>query len=79
MSKKLMIGVAIGALMVSGALAQSPTALSSSRSSPPAAADKTGGKADFVTSQKPDQWLASKFTGCQAAAAAECDRRATRR
>jgi len=59
MSKKLMIG----ALMVSGALAQSLTPLSSSSSSPPAAADKTGGKADFVSSQKPDQWLASKFKG----------------
>ena len=63
MSKKLIVGAAVGALMVSGALAQSPTPLSSSSSSPPAAADKTGGKTDFVTSQKPDQWLASKFKG----------------
>jgi hypothetical protein len=27
------------------------------------ASDKVGGKADFVSSQKPDQWLASKFKG----------------
>src|SRR5262249_26420934 len=25
--------------------------------------DKQGGKPDFVTSQKPDQWLATKFRG----------------
>jgi len=63
MTKKLMIGVAIGALMVSGALAQSPSSPSSS--SPPAAAQSqpAAGKADFVASQKPDQWLASKFKG----------------
>ena len=63
MTKKLMIGAAIGALMVSGALAQSPSSPPSSSSSPPAAAQQSGGKADFVTSQKPDQWLASKFKG----------------
>jgi sporulation protein YlmC with PRC-barrel domain len=63
MIKKLTIGAAIGALMVSGALAQSPNPPSSSSSSPPAAADKAGGKADVVTSQKPDQWVASKFKG----------------
>jgi len=63
MTKKLMIGAAIGALMVSGALAQSPGSPSSSN--PPAAAQSqpAGGKADFVTAQKPDQWLASKFRG----------------
>ena len=63
MTKKLMIGAAIGALMVSGALAQSPTPPSSSSSSPPAAAQQGSGKADFVMSQKPNQWLASKFRG----------------
>jgi sporulation protein YlmC with PRC-barrel domain len=65
MTKKLMIGTAIGALMVSGALAQSPSTPSSSSSSPPVAAQSSSGagKADFVTSQKPDQWLASKFKG----------------
>ncbi len=63
MTKKLMIGAAIGALMVSGALAQSPNSPPSSSSSPPAAAQPSGGKADFVTAQKSDQWLASKFKG----------------
>jgi sporulation protein YlmC with PRC-barrel domain len=63
MIKKLMIGAAIGALVVSGALAQSPTPPPSSSSSPPAATQPSGGKADFVISQKPDQWLASKFKG----------------
>ena len=61
MSKKLMIGAAIGALMVSAALAQAPSTPMSSPSSPTAAA--SAGKADFVSSQKPDQWLASKFKG----------------
>ena len=64
MFKKLMTSAAIGALMVSGALAQSPSA--SSNSTKPSAAMQTpqsSGKADFVMSQKPDQWLASKFKG----------------
>jgi sporulation protein YlmC with PRC-barrel domain len=61
--KKLMIGAAIGALMVSGALAQSSNSPSSS--SQPAVAQSTqgGGKADIVTAQKPDQWLATRFRG----------------
>lgn len=65
MIKKLIIGAAIGALMVSGALAQSPNSPPSSSSNPPAAPQSAqgAGKADFVTSQKPDQWLASKFKG----------------
>lgn len=73
MGKKLLIGAAIGALMVSSALAQSPSSPSSSPASPPAArspatppaaADKSASdKADFIMSQKPDQWLASKFKG----------------
>ena len=65
MTKKLMIGAAIGALMVSGALAQSPGSQPSSTSSPPAAASGSGGKADFIASQKPDQWLATKFRGTE--------------
>jgi sporulation protein YlmC with PRC-barrel domain len=65
MTKKLMLGAAIGALMVSGALAQSPTSPASSSPSPPAAAQPSGGKADIVMSQKPDQWLASKFRGTE--------------
>jgi len=67
-TQQLTLGAAIGALMVSGALVQSPTSPPSS--TPPAAAQSqpsTGqastGKADFVASQKPDQWVASKFKG----------------
>jgi sporulation protein YlmC with PRC-barrel domain len=75
MSKKLLIGAAIGALMASTALAQAPSSPSSSSSSPPAAApaspsatapaQPSSGKVDFVTSQKPDQWLATKFKGTE--------------
>jgi sporulation protein YlmC with PRC-barrel domain len=65
MTKKLMLGAAVGALMVSGALAQSPTPPTSSSPSPPAAAQQRGGNADIVMSQKPDQWLASKFKGTE--------------
>jgi sporulation protein YlmC with PRC-barrel domain len=66
MTKTFMIGAALGtslgALMISGALAQSPNAPASS--TPPAAAStSSSGKADLVTGQKPDQWLASKFKG----------------
>jgi sporulation protein YlmC with PRC-barrel domain len=63
MMKKLMIGAAVSALMVAGALAQAPKPPSNSTPRPPAAALPTGGKADFVTSQQPDQLLASKFKG----------------
>jgi hypothetical protein len=64
--QKLTIGVALGALMVSGALAQTPPSPSAPPASPPSAtapAQPSAGKADLVTSQKPDQWLASKFRG----------------
>lgn len=69
MTKTFMVGAAIGALMVSGALAQSsPPSNPPASSSPPAAASPSSsmpasGKADMVTAQKPDQWLASKFKG----------------
>ena len=70
MTKKLMIGAAIGALMVSGgASPQSPSSppvelqLRRPPHRPPAPSQASAGKADFVTSQKPDQWLASKFKG----------------
>jgi sporulation protein YlmC with PRC-barrel domain len=74
MRKTLLIGAAIGALMVSGALAQAPNSPAGSSSNPPAAAapakpstaapaQPSSDKADFVASQKPDQWLASKFKG----------------
>ena len=63
MTKKLMLGAALSALLVCGALAQQPAP--SPNSNPPAAAqnDKAAGKLNFVTSQKPDQWLASRFRG----------------
>lgn len=95
MMKKLMLGAAMSALMLSGALAQGTPAPSTppspappAASSPPAAekpaampdkpaaampdkpatGDKAAaadekGKPKFVESQKPDQWLASKFKG----------------
>jgi sporulation protein YlmC with PRC-barrel domain len=66
MIKRLMIGTAIGALIATGAIAQSTSPTSPSPGgSPPAATapSSSSGKADFVTSQKPDQFLASKFKG----------------
>lgn len=71
MTRKLMIGAAVSALMVSGALAQSPQSPSSSpapsatppASAAPSASQPSSGKPNFVMSQKPDQWLASKFRG----------------
>ena len=64
--KKLMISTALSGLMFSAALAQAP-------SSPPSATDQTKQPSmsqpapaiapNFVASQKPDQWLASKFKG----------------
>lgn len=75
MLKKLMISTALSAVVATAAFAQSPTSPSSpsspSSSSPPPAAQpqssgkasESSGKANFVTSQKPDQWLASKFKG----------------
>ncbi|HEX3440790.1 MAG TPA: PRC-barrel domain-containing protein [Pseudolabrys sp.] len=64
MMKQVTLGAAIGALMISGALAQSPNAPAGSTSSPPAATSiSSSGKADLVTTQKPDQWLATKFKG----------------
>jgi len=71
MTKKLMLGAAVGALMVSSAFAQSPTPSSPSASSPPAASSSsspsasmpTAGAAEVIASQKPDQWVASNFKG----------------
>ena len=62
MMTKPMIGAALGALMVTGALAQSPSPPPPANPAPAAAAQPAG-KANFVTAQKPDQWLASKFRG----------------
>src|SRR5215471_2330816 len=66
MLKKLMISTALSAVMVTAAFAQSPNtpaSPSASPSPPPAAQSQDGGKNNFVTSQKPDQWLATKFKG----------------
>jgi sporulation protein YlmC with PRC-barrel domain len=59
MLKKLMLSTAVSAVMVTAAFAQSP----SSSNPPPAAQSQASGKANFVTAQKPDQWLATKFKG----------------
>jgi sporulation protein YlmC with PRC-barrel domain len=60
--KKLMLGTALAALMLSGAFAQAPT---DPNASPPAASksEATSNNAQVVASQKPDQWLASNFKG----------------
>jgi sporulation protein YlmC with PRC-barrel domain len=67
MTKTFMLGAAISALMVSGALAQSPPSASTPASPPaassPSSSTPASGKADIVSSQNPDQWLASKFKG----------------
>ena len=70
MVKKFMIGAVITALLASGALAQSskaPVGSNPPATTPNAApqASANAGKADFVLSQKPDQWLASNFKGTE--------------
>ena len=66
MLKKLMVSTALSAVLATGAFAQSSSPPSSS-SPPPAQASspatETSGKMNFISSQKPDQWLASKFKG----------------
>ena len=71
MLSKIMAAAAVSALALTSAMAQTSTSPSSS--SPPAAAvpatpapsasASTSGKANFVTTQTSDQWLASKFKG----------------
>jgi len=73
MLKKLMMSTALSAAVATAAFAQTPSSPSSSGDtpatksesySPPAAKPEEGsGKMSFVSSQKPDQWLASKFKG----------------
>ncbi len=75
MLKKLMISTAIGGLMTAGAFAQavdtkpidspakSPPAATAPASTAPAATTGSGSSAQFINTQKPDQWLASKFKG----------------
>ena len=74
MLKKLMVSTALSAVLATAAFAQS-TSPPSSSSPPPAQAsspanetsgkmnNEMSGKMNFVSSQKPDQWLASKFKG----------------
>ena len=62
MLKKLMMSTALSAVMATAAFAQAPSSPSSSTPAP-AAQSQGSGKANFVTAQKPDQWLATKFKG----------------
>jgi sporulation protein YlmC with PRC-barrel domain len=62
MLKKLMMSTALSAVMLTAAFAQAPSSPGSS-SPPPAAQSQGSGKGSFVTAQKPDQWLATKFKG----------------
>src|SRR5262252_4771812 len=62
MMKKLLLSTALSVAVASAAFAQSPNAPSSSDSTP-AAKSESSGKTNFVSAQKPDQWLASKFKG----------------
>src|SRR5262249_53278145 len=71
MLKKLMMSTALSAAVATAAFAQTPSSPSPSSDtpaksesySPPAAKSEDSGKMSFVSSQKPDQWLASKFKG----------------
>ena len=62
MLKKLMLTTALSAAVATAAFAQAPGS-SNSPSPPPAAQSQSSGKTNFVASQKPDQWLATKFKG----------------
>src|SRR5262252_2572444 len=62
MVKKLLLSTALSVAVAGAAFAQSPSAPSTSDSTP-AAKSESSGKTNFVSSQKPDQWLASKFKG----------------
>jgi sporulation protein YlmC with PRC-barrel domain len=67
MLKKLLLSSALSVAVAGAAFAQSPNTPSSS-DSPPAAKSESmksegSGKTNFVSAQKPDQWLASKFKG----------------
>jgi sporulation protein YlmC with PRC-barrel domain len=62
MLKKLMLTTALSAAVATAAFAQAPGS-SNSPSPAPAAQSQSSGKTNFVASQKPDQWLATKFKG----------------
>ena len=61
MIKTLMLGAAVGALTLTGAMSQPSFAQSASPGANPTPAAMQAGKPDVVSSQQPDQWLASKF------------------
>ncbi len=61
--KKLMFGTALSSLMVVAALAQSPSGSSGSSPSPSASPSTSTSSSSFVASQKPDQFVATKFKG----------------
>ncbi len=71
MLKKLMITTAIGGLMMGGAFAQavdtkpidSPARSRRPRRARPPRQRRARARRKFVNTQKPDQWLASKFKG----------------
>jgi sporulation protein YlmC with PRC-barrel domain len=72
MLKRLMLTTALSAAVATAAFAQTSSPPSSSGDAPaaktespsaPAAKPESSGKLNFVSSQKPDQWLASKFKG----------------
>ena len=72
MFSKIMAAAAVSALALTSAMAQTSTSPPSSSSPPAAATPATpapsasaspAGKANFVTKQTSDQWLASKFKG----------------
>jgi len=64
MLKKILLSTALSVAVAGGAFAQSPSA---SDKAPAVKSDsmksESSGKTNFVSSQKPDQWLASKFKG----------------
>jgi uncharacterized protein YrrD len=69
MLKKLMLSTALSAVMITAAWAQTSTSPSPSAPAPATQAQdsanpsQSSGKMNFVSSQKPDQWLATKFKG----------------
>ena len=63
MLKKLLLSTALTAAVATAAFAQSSTTPSPSTPAPAAAQSEGSGKTNFVSAQKPDQWLASKFKG----------------
>ncbi len=66
--KKLLMGTALSSLMVAAALAQTPSGSSGSGTTPSATppattTSSTTGSSSFISSQKPEQFLATKFKG----------------